>query len=155
MASCFFPGFVYRPYCAGVPGCCLGSATAHSVPKCCAVDAGFQNMLTPLDTVVDVTVRAMPIGPCHAFETSELVPVIDPRANQLGHKWVFASDVYPTGDAVWPGDRPPRDAAHVESLVTAAARVAAASPVLRRALADLRREDRAVQADMIDITDRI
>jgi len=126
VVSCFFPGFVWRPYChapfeavplAENPSC--GGVCCNGC--CCMMDGGFQNLITPLERVMDVVVRPLPLPGIAPFSIHEVEEVKDPSAREEGHRYVFPASLIPTGEAVWNGLKPLRTGsqtrADVEELV--------------------------------------
>lgn len=64
VASCSFFGFVWRPV-----------LSCHNGWPGCFVDGGYQNLITPLDPVVDLSVRALKLPPwTRAKYPSSLMP---------------------------------------------------------------------------------
>ena len=97
-------------------------------------------MVTPMEKVMDVVVRPLPLPWIAAYSSLEVEDVTDEAARAVGHRHVFPSSLIPTGDAVWHGLKPLRTGLQtradvdelVEKQLNAAAEDAARHEVMRR-----------------------
>lgn len=119
ITSCSFPFFAWRPRC---------------IDGRCEFDAGFQSILTPIDDLVDVAVRPMPVVPSclPKSQRAKLVKITDPEARRIGHKLAFETSMVPLGSSVWPGDKPV-DFHSARQLFEHARLQASTSPILKNA----------------------
>lgn len=86
VASCSFPGFVAKP-----------RVSCHDGWSGCWYDAGLQNMVTPIDTRMDLPVRAFDVPPCTSWVTHHAPCYCGPPS---------VAPLSPTGDAVHAGRFP-------------------------------------------------
>lgn len=140
IVSCFFPGFVWRPYCLNPCAPVFDSAAVgESSCTCCTawvcvMDGGCQNILTPADPTMDLMVRPLPVTSCAMYEEENVVQVTDAAALAIGHKVQFVTSLIPTGSAVWDGKRP-LPPHMIRSQLEAAATDASNSKAIRDAFA--------------------
>ena len=118
------------------------------------MDGGFQNILTPLDRLMDVVVRPMPVPRIAVYSADEVTEITDEAARAIGHRVAFKSSLTPTGKAVWFGLKPLRTGLEtrddVERLIDqqlkAAAEDAARHAALRETFAPYARPGKVVSS---------